>query len=162
MGPPSGFLLSIWLDLLLLLPWLQVIGGSAWTWSLLLSPPSLKSLQQAIPRRRSQRKQKVHLPITRTQHLFALKLRGWGWGLAEVISDLNSDWGVFNLRHWGICPFPGVSRALTPLIGPQHERLCFFFTGEISSVTAAPTGEHLRCTLHLGLLEILPLHGPHC
>ena len=77
-GPPRGFLLGIWLDLLLLLlsPRLQLIQGSAWAWSLLLSPLSLKAPQQSLPRRRSQRKQKVHVPITRDTASLCPEFRG--------------------------------------------------------------------------------------
>ena len=50
---------------------------------------------------------------------------------------------------------------LTPLIGPQHERLCFFFTGEISSVTAAPLYGQPRPDEGNGFRECFTLHqGP--
>ena len=90
-------------------PWVQAIGGSAQAWRLLLSPLSSKSLQQPIPRRGSQRTQKICLPIT------------WDTGFAGSLSQC-SRWGsVSTSQPWeapkpsGLSPAQGAGPALSLL-----------------------------------------------
>ena len=70
-------------------PWVQVIGSAACAWRLLLSPLSSESLQQPIPRRGSQRKQKSVSPSLGTQGLF-VSISGSEMGdSSDIISGLG-------------------------------------------------------------------------
>ena len=81
-GPPRDFLLRFCLDILLLLllyPGSRSSRGAAWVWRFLLASLSSKSLQQPIPRRGSQRKQKVHIAITRVTVSLCPEAQGLRW-----------------------------------------------------------------------------------
>ena len=80
--PPRDFLLRFCLDILLLLllyPGSRSSRGAAWVWRFLLASLSSKSLQQPIPRRGSQRKQKVHIAITRVTVSLCPEAQGLRW-----------------------------------------------------------------------------------
>ena len=90
-GQPRGFLLRLCWAFCCCCPTL-IPGhrgggaGSARAWRLLLSPLSSKSPQQHIPRRGSQRTQKISLPSLGTQDLLVLYLSVRGGGPSAHLS----------------------------------------------------------------------------
>ena len=110
-GQPRGFLLRLCWAFCCCCPTLgPIIRGSARAWRLLFSPLSSKSLQQPVPRRGSQRTQKIRLPSLGTQGLsFSISVSKVG--VCQRISALGGPQALSPLFCTGSrsCSLPPLS-----------------------------------------------------